>query len=360
MTGVRGDALRVLAFVLVTGVLLTGVGLQLSGTRLEQAVTYPVVFDDVSGLENGVDVRMAGVAVGRVDHLELQSDATVVATLSVPAHLALTEGTRATVRFKNLFGDRYVDLTDGTGEARRLEPGAVIPRERTAQALDLDELFNGFTPLLQALSPDEVNRLTGSIVAVFSGQADTVDTLLADLGSVTGTLADRDALIGSVIDNLNAVLGTLDGRRGQFDDLIVNLQQLVSGLAADRRQLGSSLERVAGLTDRTTTLLEALRPELLGAVEQTGRVSAAFNSGADDADASLQALPRVLQLLGRAGSYGSFFNFYLCGIQVRLPGPGGAITTPMVRSEVPRCTAAGVAEADRAAQDPTETQEPPR
>jgi phospholipid/cholesterol/gamma-HCH transport system substrate-binding protein len=41
--------------------------------------------------------------------------------------------------------------------------------------------------------------------------------------------------------------------------------------------------------------------------------------------------------MSRQGLYGTFFNFYLCGIQLRLTGPSGPITTPMMKSEVQRC-----------------------
>ena len=58
-------------------------------------------------------------------------------------------------------------------------------------------LFNGFKPLFQALSPDDINQLSYEIVQVFQGEGGTLEGLLANTASVTNTLADRDEVIGS-------------------------------------------------------------------------------------------------------------------------------------------------------------------
>ena len=72
-------------------------------------------------------------------------------------------------------------------------------------------MFGGFRPLLQALSPADMNRLSMEIIQVFQGEGTNVQSLLDDVASLTSSLADKDAVIGSVIDNLNTVHGE---RRG--------------------------------------------------------------------------------------------------------------------------------------------------
>ena len=47
-------------------------------------------------------------------------------------------GSRAAVRYLNLVGDRYLELTEGPGSTRILAPGSQIPLDHTAPALDLD------------------------------------------------------------------------------------------------------------------------------------------------------------------------------------------------------------------------------
>jgi phospholipid/cholesterol/gamma-HCH transport system substrate-binding protein len=250
----------------------------------------------------------------------------------------LTRGTTLTVRYKDLVGNRYLEINPPAGPASPLPDGAVIPGSRTQPALSLDALFNGFQPLFQGLQPAQINQLTGELIAVFQGEGGTIDTLLASIGSLTSTLANRDQVIGQVIGNLNAVLGTVRAHDNQLSDLVTQLQQLISGLAADRGPIGQSLGNIAGLAGNLAGLLGAARPGIAGTVHQTDRLATVLNANSANLNSQLQALPGLYQLLNREGLYGSFFNFYLCGFQLRLTGPTGApVSTPMFTSEVQRC-----------------------
>ena len=141
----------------------------------------------------------------------------------------LTEGSRAAVRFTDLIGGRYMALEEGAGGVRRLHPGATIPLSQTEPALDLDALIGGFRPLFRALDPDQVNKLTGQLIAAFQGQGGTIGSFLDQAAALTNTLADRDQLIGQVITNLNTVLGSLGGQSKQFATAVDSLSELVDG-----------------------------------------------------------------------------------------------------------------------------------
>jgi phospholipid/cholesterol/gamma-HCH transport system substrate-binding protein len=334
------DLVKVIAFVAILGVLTAGVGVAIGNFRFDDDTGYQAVFGDLSGLKKGDDVRAAGVTVGQVGDVSLQGDKTVLVSFTAAKTVPLSTTTRATVRYKNLTGDRFLDLTQGAGAAAPLAGGGKIPLSQTAPALDLDQLFNGFKPLLQGLDPNQVNQLSSSIISVFQGESGSVNSLLANVASVTSTLADRDKMIGDLIGNLDTVLSTVDSHRGEFSDLLVQLQQLVSGLAKDRTKIGDSLQRTSELASTATTFLQALRPEFQGAIDQTGRVANALNQAPDFVDYSLSQVPSLIQLTSRGGAYGSFFNFYLCGLQVKITGPDGqpVLLPRLYDTSTPRCS----------------------
>src|SRR5699024_2088758 len=126
--------------------------------------------------------------------------------------VVLTEGTEAAIRWDNVIGGRYLALEEGAGGTTKLEPGANIPLDRTSPAVDLDALIGGFRPLFRALNPEQVNALTGQLIAAFQGQGGTISSFLAQTAALTNTLGDRDVLIGEVVTNLNTVLGSLGTR----------------------------------------------------------------------------------------------------------------------------------------------------
>ncbi|WP_459952959.1 MCE family protein, partial [Mycobacterium avium] len=177
--------------------------------RFQSEKTYRAVFANVSGLEGGNFVRVAGVEVGKVKNITIQPDSTVLVEFSAADSVMLTEGARAAVRFADLIGGRYLALEEGAGGVKRLQPGGTIPLSRTEPALDLDALLGGFRPLFRALDPDQVNKLTGQLIAAFQGQGGTIGSFLTQAAALTSTLADRDQLIGQVITNLNTMLGSL-------------------------------------------------------------------------------------------------------------------------------------------------------
>ncbi|CAN5504729.1 MCE family protein [soil metagenome] len=329
----------VLVFVLVTSLLSGVVALTLGRVKIQDSTTYAAEFTDISGLKQGSDVRAAGVTVGTVKKMDLDVESgTVLVSFSVPADLPVTTTTEARIRYANLTGDRYLDLTEGSGAGEALGADDVIAVEHTLPALDLDLLFNGFKPLIQALSPTDVNALTASLIQVSQGESGAVQSLLGSIGSFTNGLADRDQLIGSVVDNLNVVLTTVDDHRDNVDRIVVGLAGLLDGLAKDRRRIGSSLGAISTFTVETRRLLQRFRPEFRGTIEQIRRISKAINSNGDYVTQNLDKYPDLIARLGRGGSYGSYFNFYLCGIRFKIGSSGGTATfSPFLMSKEPRC-----------------------
>lgn len=195
-----------LAVCLLTAFLLIAV---FGEVRFGDGKTYYAEFANVSNLRTGKLVRIAGVEVGKVTRISINPDATVRVQFTADNSVTLTRGTRAVIRYDNLFGDRYLALEEGAGGLAVLRPGHTIPLARTQPALDLDALIGGFKPLFRALNPEQVNALSEQLLHAFAGQGPTIGSLLAQSAAVTNTLADRDRLIGQVITNLNVVLGSL-------------------------------------------------------------------------------------------------------------------------------------------------------
>ncbi|QNN51363.1 MCE family protein [Nocardioides mesophilus] len=319
-----GDAVKLLIFVLVT-TMATGVLVILIGNiTFGETKAYKAVFSDATGVVNGDDVRIAGVKVGTVQDIEIVERTRALVTFDVDSDQQLTESTLAQIRYRNLVGQRYISLSQGTGAPDVLPAGATIPLDRTEPALDLTVLFNGFKPLFEAISPADVNKLAYEVITVFQGEGGTLESLLAHTASVTTTLASRDQVIGELIDNLNEVMVTLGDRDDELSDLLVKLRVFVSGLSGDREAILGSLDSVSALAVETSQLVTGIRPSLTRDVTQLRAVAGNIDRNKGELDRALQVLPIKLNKIGRTATYGSWFNFYLCSFkgQVELPvGP---------------------------------------
>src|ERR1700743_3327102 len=193
------------------------------------AVTgYSALFNDASRLKAGDSVRVAGVRVGSVNGVALQSDKKVLVKFDADRSVVLTDGTKAAVRYLNLVGDRYLELVDGPGSTRRLPADGQIPVDRTAPALDLDLLLGGLKPVVPGLNARDVNALTSALLQVFQGQGGTLESLFAHTTSFSNALADNDQTVQQLIDNLNIVVATISKDGSKFSGAIDRLERLVS------------------------------------------------------------------------------------------------------------------------------------
>jgi phospholipid/cholesterol/gamma-HCH transport system substrate-binding protein len=299
---------------------------------------YSAIFNDASRLKVGDSVRLAGIRVGTVNGVSLRPDKKVVVKFDADRNVALTEGTRAAVRYLNLVGDRYLELLDGPGSTKRLSAGGQIPVDRTAPALDLDLLLGGLKPVIQGFNPQDVNALTASLIQVFQGEGGNLQSLFAKATSFSNALADNDQTVQQLIDNLNTVVGTLSKDGGKFSGAIDRLERLVSGLSGERDTIGAAIDSLSNGTTSLADLLTNTRRPLAGTVEQLSRVAPLLDESKDRVDAAIQRMPKNFRKLTRLGVMGATIPYYFCLLTLRGTDlQGRTVVAPLFKSEAGRC-----------------------
>ncbi|MDT5107057.1 MAG: phospholipid/cholesterol/gamma-HCH transport system substrate-binding protein [Mycobacterium sp.] len=291
--------------------------------RFTEGKTYSAVFTNVSNMRKNSLVRIAGVEVGKVQSISVSRDATVRVEFTADDSVVLTEGSRAVIRYDNLFGDRYLALEEGTGGVKKLNPGDTIPVSRTQPALDLDAVIGGFRPLFRALNPEQVNELSGQLLQAFQGQGPTIGSFLDQAAAVTNTLADRDQLIGQVINNLNVVLGSLGGQSDKLDKAVTSLSELIGRLSQRKTDISNAVAYTNAAAGSVADLMSQAREPLQKVVHETDRAAGIVMADHEYFDKIIDTLPDKYRALGRQGMYGDFFSFYLCDVVLKLNGKGG-------------------------------------
>jgi len=307
--------------------------------RFQAEKSYRAEFTDASGLLNGDFVRIGGVEVGQVKKVAVQKDTSALVEFTADDSVVLTQGTKAVIRYSNLIGGRYLALEEGAGSTKKLNPGDTIAVDRTSPALDLDALIGGFRPLFRALNPDQVNALSGQLIAAFQGQGATLSSFFQQTAALTNTLADRDQLIGQVIVNLNTVLGSLGDQSTQFAKAIDSLSQLVGALASHKEDLRNSVAYTNAAAGAVADLLTQARPPLQKTVHELDRTAGTVLADKDYFDNLLATLPDAYKVLSRQGLYGDFFSFYLCDLVLKVNGKGGQpVFIKVAGQDSGRCT----------------------
>jgi len=331
------DTARLAVFIVVTTVATALLAVTIGNLSFTATTRYKAVFTDVVGLNKGDDIRIAGVRVGQVTKIALYQDTLALVTFTVDADQVVDTSTRATLRYRNLVGNRYIALTEGPGGGRRMKEDETIGPDRTAPALDLSVLFNGFKPLFTALTPADVNQFAFEVIKVLQGEGGTVESLLARTASLTTTLADSDQVIGDLITNLTSTLQIVSQRQQNFSQLLVNLQQFITGLSQDINPILNSLGSINSLNNKTAGLLQQTRVPIKADLNRLRTVAATLDDTQSIWVKTLQNMPAKLNSMTRTASYGSFFNFYLCNFDGNVVLPTGTRVPTAYDNNSARC-----------------------
>ncbi|GAC67911.1 MCE family protein [Gordonia soli] len=320
MKSITGPLIKLIVFAVVTVVATSLLGLTIANAGGDGDSDFQAVFSDATLLNKGDDVRIAGVRVGQVTDVAVYDRDKAKVKFNVNRD-RLPDGTQLYIRYRNLTGLRYLALekgagdqtqTVGTGHTFGTDPNS----NDTHPPVNLTELFNGFKPLFRELSPQDVNTLSEQIIRVFQGESGTISSLVANTADLTNAIADKDKVIGDLITNLTSVLETVNRNDEQFTSLLDNTEKLVTGLAAQRGSVGSAITSVSNLTSVTASILGPTRPAIQGDISGLKSLADQINKRDDDISTLLTNLPNKLQKVGRAATFGSWFQFYLCGIDV--------------------------------------------
>lgn len=326
----RSMVIKVSIFTLAMLLVSAGLVVIFGDFRFGPESTYHATFTDASRLKAGQKVRIAGVPVGAVSGVKLNPDNTIDVTFGVDKRYTLYSSTRAVIRYENLVGDRYLEITSGPGELRKLPPGGTINAQHTQPALDLDALLGGLRPVLKGLDADKVNTISSAVIELLQGQGGALANVLSDTSAFSSALGQRDQLIGDVITNLNTVLGTVDQRSAQFSASVDQLQQLITGLAKNKDDIAGAIPPLASTTTDLTELLKNSRRPLQGILENTRPLATELDDRKAEVNNDIEQLGEDYLRLAALGAYGSFFNIYFCSVTIKINGPvGGDILLPL-------------------------------
>lgn len=128
-----------IVLVVVIAVPAVVLALRVSESDADQTYMLSAHFNKVGGLQEGNDVKVAGIRIGRVvrqylDMNELQA----VVQFTIDSRYRLPVDTEVTIASAGLFAGNFLKLDPGTSE-ERLEPGGVLENVKDVASLE-DEI----------------------------------------------------------------------------------------------------------------------------------------------------------------------------------------------------------------------------
>ncbi|WP_194835622.1 MlaD family protein [Nocardia sp. XZ_19_369] len=264
MNSVTAAAVKLGVFVAIVAVCSAFIVAALNTPVPEDKVSYDAVFTDISGLYAGDVVRMSGVAVGKVDSVELDGKHARV-RFTVDRQRPLYDNTEAAVRYQDLIGQRYIEVMTAKPGGGRLAPGGTIPVQRTIPSFDVSTLFNGFKPLFDTLDTAQLNQFGTNILRVLQGDGSGIGPALADLDRLTKHAKSSEAVVVLLINNLGAISRSIGGKSAAVGDLVKQLNGVLNQFGSRTTMIVNAVEQA----NRTLVPLIPLLEELQGAYDDS-------------------------------------------------------------------------------------------
>ncbi|NMN95528.1 MlaD family protein [Antrihabitans stalactiti] len=231
-----GLVVRLVVFTALIGALLAGIVIAIQRPVEGSTRTFEAMFTDASGLRTNADVRMFGVAVGKVTAIDLDNNQARV-RFTVVDDRPVYQTSKVAIRYQNLTGQRYVDIQQPGSPGTSLEPDTLIGTDRTIPSFDITALFNGMEPVLAEFSPEAVNQFLQNAIAVIEGDGKAVGSTLDAIDKLSSFVSNRQQVVSVLLRNFEQVYEQLGGKSPEtatliqgISDVFVNLQKQFEGL----------------------------------------------------------------------------------------------------------------------------------
>lgn len=113
--------------------------MNIAGMKILESGFYEITaeFDNISGLESGANVEIAGVPIGEVRQIDLNGTSAIV-TLKIRDSIPLRTDDIAAIRTKGIIGERYIKVIPGGTEEKVARGGKMT---ETESALEFEEII---------------------------------------------------------------------------------------------------------------------------------------------------------------------------------------------------------------------------
>jgi len=193
-------------------------------------------------LREGGQVKMRGVVVGEIRGVRAVAGGAEISLALEPDKVGrLPRDVSALLVPKTLFGERYVQLSvPAADRTPPLRSGDVIAQDHSANAIELERVFDNLLPLLQAVQPQKLATTLTAVSTALQGRGAQLGQTLAqasdylkrfnpdlprldqnvhDLATVSNLYGDIAPDLLDALSDSAVTLGTVNEKRGDLGTL---------------------------------------------------------------------------------------------------------------------------------------------
>lgn len=299
----RRNALLGLVALLLLVVAIAATWFTLKG-GLEGGVPVEAVFSAPGvgqQLPVGGDVKIRGVLVGRIRGMHLDGADRVVLELQLDGDVDVSAASRAAIRSKTLFGQKWVELIPPPGNAAPfLHAGSVIPDDRTKEPLELERALQLGHDLLSAVPNAGLASILRNLAEGFTGEEKdarlAIDKGLKALRAINARSGDLDLAVRQLHEfsdfldandtsvvhfmrSADAANRALVGAAPEFTSSLQSVPVFLNDLASFQVRTSKDLGRLVEHGATLAEILAARSDDLTDLVVEIEPFTTVWNSG---------------------------------------------------------------------------------
>lgn len=250
---------------------------QLSGVR----VPYKAYFRYAAGVDPGSAVRFGGMKVGMITAIRpWRQDPTKIEVLfEVKGGTPVNADSVAMLTSLNPLGDRYLEITTGSGQVRRLPSGSTIPSTEPVSLDDLAKKAGALMPTVQTTLQNmqrDIDQITGRAQLV-------LDNVLAMTGrqnqrNWSVLLANARGLLDKESPEVDRVLQNLDRASAQANTLLSQASSTLTDVQTAAQTANTTFDGVNRTVDEIRNPINANLAELQRTMADARRLVVNLNA----------------------------------------------------------------------------------
>jgi phospholipid/cholesterol/gamma-HCH transport system substrate-binding protein len=200
-------------------------------------------FKNAQELKKGDLVKMAGVEIGRVESIDLQTDADGVTRAKVTMKIRkddkviIRSDSKAIIKFTGLMGQNFVTIEGGSANAAKMEKGALETAEQpdlSTIMVKLENVATGVEGLTKSFSTEGISTLLGPLTDFMKQNKDPLTAMIANFRQVSDNLAQGRGTAGQFLADdsfYKAALGAatnLQSASAEIKTLMTNANNTVT------------------------------------------------------------------------------------------------------------------------------------
>lgn len=290
---------RFLGPLLVLGIVAAGAFAFLGG---EDQKTLTASFPRTISLYEGSDVRVLGVAVGKVDSVVPQGT-TVEVVIKYDAKVKIPADAQAVIIAPAIVGDRFIQITPVYTGGDVAADGLVIENADTQVPLELDQIYSSLNRLNLALGPNGANSkgaLTDLIETTadsFRGQGAKFNQTIKDFSQFSETLDNNKEELFDSTRELGNFIETLANNDSTVRAFNESLGQVSTLLAGEREELSAALANLSVALGEVNQFVRTNRDSLGRNIKNINRVAKVLVKQRTNLNEVLETAPLALNNL---------------------------------------------------------------